>query len=80
MSYQSVQSVLSQLRNPSYVSPVDPFVLGRQAFNLGIDLQESAPVEVKRGWEAAFVKCAEGIAIEDYKAAAAFVESVLGAV
>lgn len=80
MSYQSVQSVLSQMKNPSYVSPVDPFVLGRRAFNLGIDLQESVPVEVKRGWECAFNKCADGIALQDYKAASAFVDAVLGAV
>jgi hypothetical protein len=79
MSYQSVQSVLSQLRNPAYVCPVDPFVLGRRAFNLGIDLQESAPAAVKRGWEAAFIKCTNEISAEDYKAASAFVDSVLGA-
>lgn len=78
MSYQSVQSAIVQIKNPSYVPPVDCAELGRKAFFYGLDRQESWPEAMKEGWNAAFDKVADGIAAEDYLAAAAFVDSVVG--
>lgn len=78
MSYQSVQSVLTQIKNPSFVPPVDNAELGRKAFFYGIDRQEGWPETVQAGWNAAFDRCADGIAVDDYMAASAFVEAVIG--
>lgn len=78
MSYQSVQSAIVQIKNPSFVPPVDGTELGRKAFFYGIDRQESWPEAMKEGWNAAFDKVADGIAVDDYLAASAFVEAVIG--
>lgn len=77
MSYQSVQTALVQIRNPSFVPPVNGEELGKEAFFYAIDREESWPDAVQRGWNAAFDKVAGGIAIDDYLAAAKFVEEVL---
>lgn len=78
MSYQSVQSAISQSKSSSYVPPVNGEELGSKAFFYGIDREEDWPETVQKGWNAAFDRCADGIAVDSYLAASAFVEAVIG--
>jgi len=77
LSYASVEmAVVECSRNPSYVSPVDPETLGKRAFRVGLMIKDWWSAEIQNGWEMAFNRCVDGVALEDYKAADALIEAI----
>jgi len=78
VSIQKIESALVESsQNPNFVPFVSRFKLGRMAFRYGLMVKDWWDKEVQSGWELSFNNCADGIALQDYKAAAAFVDSFL---